>query len=638
LNGDWLERAGLRGELREHEPMARHVSWRAGGPVRLAYFPADLEDLRLFLSRLRRDEKLLFVGLGSNLLVRDAGFDGTVVFTHGALKALRLEGDGLIYAEAGVAAPKLARFAANQHLGGAEFLAGIPGTVGGALAMNAGCYGGETWRVVERVLTVDRAGQLHERAPGDFAIGYRHVGLKGTTDEWFAAAWLRLPAGQGAASRDRIRELLEKRIASQPLQLPNAGSVFRNPDGDHAARLIEAAGLKGLASGDARVSEQHANFIVNPQGSASAKDIENLIDEVQRRVRAHFGVELVREVRIVGERAGSQESGVRSQESGQAGDNAAAQAAPHSLPLAPDAFGRVAVLLGGMSAEREISLLSGNAVLAALKASGVDAHAFDPAERSPCRLAEDGFERVFIALHGRGGEDGTVQGVFETLGLPYTGSGVMASALAMDKWRTKMVWAAAGLPTPPWRMLRADDDWDAVAAELGLPIFVKPAREGSSVGATKVAAADRLAEAYALAARHDPLVLAERFVAGQELTCAFVGEQALPLVRIVAPDGNYDYQNKYFSDQTRYFCPSGLPEQIERHIQELVMRAAALLGCRGWGRADLILTDDGTPFLLEMNTSPGMTGHSLVPMAARAAGIGFEDLVLRILREARCDE
>ncbi len=625
MNGDWLERAGLRGELREHEPMARHVSWRAGGPVRLAYFPADLEDLRLFLSRLRRDEKLLFVGLGSNLLVRDAGFDGTVVFTHGALKALRVEPGGLIYAEAGVAAPKLARFAANQHLGGAEFLAGIPGTVGGALAMNAGCYGGQTWDLVERVLTVDRSGLLHERAPEDFAIGYRHVGLKGTTDEWFAAAWLRLPPGQGAQSRDRIRELLEKRIASQPLQLPNAGSVFRNPDGDHAARLIEAAGLKGLASGGARVSEQHANFIVNPQGAASAQDIENLIDEVQRRVREQFGVELVREVRIVGERAGSQVSGVGSQESGQAGD-------------APDSLGRVAVLLGGMSAEREISLLSGNAVLAALKAAGVDAHAFDPAERSPCRLAEEGFERVFIALHGRGGEDGTVQGVLETLGLPYTGSGVMASALAMDKWRTKMVWAAAGLPTPPWRMLRADDDWNAVAAELGLPIFVKPAREGSSVGATKVAAADQLAEAYALAARHDPLVLAERFVAGQELTCAFVGEQALPLVRIVAPDGNYDYQNKYFSDQTRYFCPSGLPEDAERRIQELVMRAAALLGCRGWGRADLILTDDGTPFLLEMNTSPGMTGHSLVPMAARAAGIGFEDLVLRILREARCDE
>lgn len=305
MTGNWVERAGLRGELREHEPMARHVSWRAGGPARVAYFPADLEDLRLFLSRLRRDERLLFVGLGSNLLVRDAGFDGTVVFTHGALRGLHIDGDGLIYAEAGVAAPKLARFAANQHRAGAEFLAGVPGTVGGALAMNAGCYGGQTWDIVDRVLTLDRSGQLHERTPEGFSIGYRHVGLKDATDEWFAAAWLRLPPGGGASSRERIRELLEKRIASQPLQLPNAGSVFRNPEGDHAARLIEAAGLKGLARGAARVSEQHANFIVNPHGMASAADIEDLIEEVHRRVRERFGVELVREVRIVGEGRGA---------------------------------------------------------------------------------------------------------------------------------------------------------------------------------------------------------------------------------------------------------------------------------------------------------------------------------------------
>jgi D-alanine-D-alanine ligase len=334
----------------------------------------------------------------------------------------------------------------------------------------------------------------------------------------------------------------------------------------------------------------------------------------------------------------NQEPGVRAEATGAGRETVVAQTAPGSSPLAVRTLGKVAVLMGGMSAEREISLMSGKAVLDALRAAGVDAHAFDPAERSPCRLAEEGFDRVFIALHGRGGEDGTLQGVLETLGIPYTGSGVMASALAMDKWRTKMVWAAAGLPTPSYRMLRAGDDWGAVAAELGLPIFVKPAREGSSVGTTKVTAAEQLGDAYAAAARHDPLVLAEQFVAGQELTCAFVAEQALPLVRIVAPEGNYDYQHKYFSDQTRYFCPSGLPEDVERRMQELVMRAAALLGCRGWGRADLILRENGAPFLLEMNTSPGMTGHSLVPMAARAAGIGFEELVLRILREARCDE
>ena len=291
----------LRGELRFNEPMARHVTWRAGGAAARAYVPADLDDLAAFLRATRLDEPLLLVGLGSNLLVRDGGFDGTVVFLHAVLGQLTFA-DGLVYAEAGVAGPKVARFAANHGLAGAEFLAGIPGTVGGALAMNAGCYGGETWGIVDRVLMLDRRGNLHERRAGDFEIGYRHVGLRAASDEVFAAAWLRLPAGEGAASRGRIRELLEKRIASQPLQLPNAGSVFHNPPDDHAARLIEAAGLKGMAIGGAQVSEKHANFIVNQERRATAADIEMLIERVQAVVREKFGVELLREVRIVGEK------------------------------------------------------------------------------------------------------------------------------------------------------------------------------------------------------------------------------------------------------------------------------------------------------------------------------------------------
>lgn len=293
----------LRGELRVDEPMAGHVSWRAGGPVARAYFPADLADLAEFLRRLRPDEPLLAVGLGSNLLVRDGGFDGTVVFTHGVLNTIRQEADGSIYVEAGVASPKVARFAANLNLVGAEFLAGIPGTFGGALTMNAGCYGGETWQLVERVLTLDRRGEQIERRPDEFAVGYRHVGLKHVTDEIFAGAWLRLTSGDAAVARARIAELLEKRRASQPLDLPNAGSVFRNPPGDHAARLIEAAGLKGASEGGARVSEKHANFVVNPGGEASATAIESLIGRIQVEVRHRFGVELVREVRIVGDKA-----------------------------------------------------------------------------------------------------------------------------------------------------------------------------------------------------------------------------------------------------------------------------------------------------------------------------------------------
>ncbi len=298
-------------------------------------------------------------------------------------------------------------------------------------------------------------------------------------------------------------------------------------------------------------------------------------------------------------------------------------------------LGKVAVLFGGSSAERDVSLMSGRAVLDALRGEGVDAHPFDPAERDLHALKEEGFDRAFVILHGRGGEDGTVQGALELMGIPYTGSGVMASALSMDKWRTKMVWQSAGLPTPRYAILEADSDWDAVVAELGLPIFVKPAHEGSSMGATKVTAADQLQAAWALAAKYDSLVLAEEFVEGQELTGPFLGDTALPLVRIVAPDGNYDYQHKYFTDDTQYFCPAGLPDALEQQMRDLVLQSARVLGCRGWGRADLILRPDGSFTLLEMNTAPGMTGHSLVPMSARAAGLEFGPLCLRILEEAR---
>ena len=298
-------------------------------------------------------------------------------------------------------------------------------------------------------------------------------------------------------------------------------------------------------------------------------------------------------------------------------------------------FGKVAVLLGGTSAEREVSLMSGNAVLAALQSAGVDAHGFDPAHQDLHVLKEEVYDRAFIALHGRGGEDGTVQGMLELLAIPYTGSGVMASALSMDKWRTKMVWAACGLPTPRYAILAADTDWDAVAADLGLPIFVKPVREGSSMGATKVVEASQLAAAWALAARFDDLVLAEEFVSGAELTAPFLGDRVLPLIRIEAPGGNYDYRHKYFTDDTRYLCPSGLPADQERALQALVMKSAQVLGCRGWGRADLMLGADGQPYLLEMNTSPGMTGHSLVPMSAKVAGLDFTALCLAILEGAR---
>ena len=295
----------LRGTLRLGEPMAKHVSWRTGGRAVRAYVPADIADLAEFLKSLPAGEPVCMVGLGSNLLVRDGGYRGTVVLTHSTHGAIRMDGD-CVYAEAGVASPKVGRFAANQARQGAEFLAGIPGTVGGALAMNAGCYGAETWDVVARALTIDRRGELRERLPAEFDLGYRHCAVRGGrlgVDVWFAAAWFRFRAGDRNQARERITALLARRIESQPLDLPNAGSVFRNPPGDHAARLIEACGLKGYAIGGARISEKHANFIVNPRGRARAADIEALIEHARRAVKDRFGIELHPEVRIVGEAA-----------------------------------------------------------------------------------------------------------------------------------------------------------------------------------------------------------------------------------------------------------------------------------------------------------------------------------------------
>jgi D-alanine-D-alanine ligase len=302
-------------------------------------------------------------------------------------------------------------------------------------------------------------------------------------------------------------------------------------------------------------------------------------------------------------------------------------------------FGKVAVLFGGASAEREVSLMSGTGVLKALLSRGVDAHAFDPAQRDLGELKREGFARCFIALHGRFGEDGTVQGALELLGIPYTGSGVMASSLAMDKVMTKRVWLSEGLPTPAWRDVASAEQTLQAFAALGSPMIVKPAREGSTIGLTKVTAASQCAAAYALAAQHDPSVLCEQFISGDEVTCPVLGSgasaNALPVIRVVAPGGSYDYQAKYFGNETKYIVPCDLPKGEEVAIQELVVRAFRTLSCKGWARADVMIdAASRKPYLLEINTSPGMTGHSLVPMSASAAGMGYEDLCLHILSTA----
>jgi D-alanine-D-alanine ligase len=303
-------------------------------------------------------------------------------------------------------------------------------------------------------------------------------------------------------------------------------------------------------------------------------------------------------------------------------------------------FGKVAVLMGGASAEREVSLMSGGGVLEALRSRGVDAHPFDPAERPMDDLRRDGFARAFIALHGRFGEDGTVQGALELLGVPYTGSGVMASAIAMDKVYTKRIWMTHGLPTPGFALARGAADVRDAARRFGLPLAVKPSREGSTIGFTKLTTEAGCADAYALARRHDDDVLCEQFIEGRELTVALLGcgtdARALPVIEIIAPGGNYDYQHKYFGDETRYDCPADLPAALAERMRQLALDAFHAIGCEGWARADIMLRRaDDEPFLLEINTSPGMTGHSLVPMAARAEGLSYADLCLRILSDAR---
>jgi D-alanine-D-alanine ligase len=305
-------------------------------------------------------------------------------------------------------------------------------------------------------------------------------------------------------------------------------------------------------------------------------------------------------------------------------------------------FGKVAVLFGGSSSEREVSLMSGKGVLEALTSRGIDAHAFDPAQRDLADLKKEGFARCFIALHGRHGEDGTVQGALELLGIPYTGSGVMASSVAIDKIMTKRIWRFEALPTPDWRMVRGGAETAQALKELGSPMIVKPAREGSTIGLAKVSEANQCDAAYALAARHDDLVLCEQFIAGDEVTCPVLGTgsaaRALPVIRIVAPNGNYDYHNKYFGEETKYMVPCGLPAGEEEAIQALVLKAYQSLGCRGWARADVMIdAKTRKPYLLEINTSPGMTSHSLVPMSARAAGISYEQLCEDVLASATLD-
>jgi D-alanine-D-alanine ligase len=595
----------MKGRLLNNEKLAKYTSWRVGGPADRLYIPFDRQDLCEFIAALPDSEPVFWMGLGSNLLVRDGGIRGTVINTKGRLKEMKLAEDGSVYVEVGVPCALVARFCAEQALIGAEFLAGIPGTMGGALKMNAGAFGGETWGIVKQVEMIDGAGKLSLRYPSDFKVSYRSV--KGFDKEWFLSCCLQLQQGDAAASQQTIKGLLENRAKTQPTNQPSCGSVFKNPDGDYAARLIEQTGLKGYAIGGACVSEKHANFIVNT-GNASAADIEDLIHTIQKKVKEHQGVELQTEVCMVGEVEDRQ-----------------------FVASKPEKFGRVAVLMGGSAAERTVSLRSGAAVYEALKRKGVDAVAIDVTGSPIDALTGIKVDRVFNIIHGRGGEDGVLQGVLQVMGIPYTGSGVMASALTMDKLRTKLCWQGYGLVTPLWCLLQDENDLDACIEKLGFPVIVKPAQEGSSIGMSKANSRDELLKALQVALEYRCDVYAESWVTGKEYTVAVLNDEALPVIRLETPNVFYDYEAKYNATTTQYHCPAGLTQEQEVFLRNLAVTASKVVGVKGWARVDVFIDDSGQYQLIEINTVPGMTDHSLVPMAAKQAGIDFDELVWRVL-------
>jgi D-alanine-D-alanine ligase len=596
----------MKGRLLSNEKLAKYTSWRVGGPADRLYIPFDRQDLCEFIAALPDSEPVFWMGLGSNLLVRDGGIRGTVINTKGRLKEMKLAEDGSIYVEAGVPCAHVARFCAEQGLIGAEFLAGIPGTMGGALKMNAGAFGGEIWGIVKQVEMIDGAGKISLRYPSDFKVSYRSV--KSFDNEWFLSCRLQLQPGDTAASQQKIKGLLEKRAKTQPTNQPSCGSVFKNPEGDYAARLIEQTGLKGVAVGGACVSEKHANFIVNT-GNATAADIEDLIHTIQKKVKEHQGVELQTEVCMVGE----------------------SDVETRFIASKPEKFGCVAVLMGGSAAERAVSLRSGAAVYEALKRKGVDAVAIDVTGSPIDALSGIKVDRVFNIIHGRGGEDGVLQGVLQVMGIPYTGSGVMASALTMDKLRTKLCWQGYGLATPLWCLLQDENDLDACIEKLGFPVIVKPAQEGSSIGMSKASSRDELLKALQVALAYRCDVYAESWVTGKEYTVAVLNDEALPVIRLETPNAFYDYEAKYNATTTQYHCPSGLNQEQELFVRNLAVTASKVVGVKGWARVDVFIDDSGQYQLIEINTVPGMTDHSLVPMAAKQAGIDFDELVWRVL-------
>lgn len=594
---------GVRGPVVHEEPLSRHTSLKIGGPAEYFVEPEDLEDLKTVLWECRaRGLRVRVIGAGSNVLAADEGVRGVVVHLGAPyFRQISFDG-GRVTARAGVMNTLFIQACAEKGLGGFEFLSGIPGNVGGAVAMNAGSHGEAVSDCFEEALLLGLDGRVRRAKKAELGFGYRSSGVSG---EIVVEAVFSFPAASPQAVQKKLDDYRDHRQKTQDLRHASAGCLFKNPEsaGCSSGALIDRAGLKGFRVGGAQVSEKHANFMINA-GGATAADARGLIAGVREKVRETHGVELETEVRYFSD-----------------------DDADLNGPAGGGARGRVAVLAGGPSCEREISLISGKAVQEALKKQGYDAFLVDPMGDFVPALKERGVSMAFNAVHGTFGEDGRLQRILDEAGIPYTGEGPGPSEIAFDKSRAQEVFRKAGVPVPASQVLRGPYE-KLEAAKY--PVVVKPASSGSSVGVSIVKRPEDLHGAVKEAFRYSETVLLEEYVSGRELTVGILGGRALPVVEVIPGDKFYDYTAKYKSSETRYEFPARLTAEETRAVQEAALAAYRAAGCEVMGRVDVIFAD-GKPYVLEINTIPGLTGKSLLPKAAAASGIEFGELCVKIM-------
>ena len=608
----------IRGEVQFSAPLHRLTSLQVGGPADVLVSPADVDDLCLLVRQARLAKIPFLVMGGTNVLVRDGGIRGIVIqLSH--LKGIHEEPDNRLYAEAGVRMPLLLQYAISHSLSGLEWAAGIPGTVGGGVVMNAGTNLGEMKDVLTAIRMVTLTGKLMTRTATRLTFAYRRSNIpKGV----IVGAWIQLAQSTKRTIESVTKQYLRRRKETQPLALPNAGSIFKNPPGLSAGVLIEQAGLKGVHIGDAQISTQHGNFIINT-GEARSIDMIRLIQRVRRTVLAHRGIALQLELKIVGEgrqeKTGAEQSATISDLEKEASSVVTKRTMASEKPI-------VGVLMGGQSAERDISLKTGAAICQALSHLAYRVVPIDVNPSLPRQLRGKKIDVAFLALHGPGGEDGTVQGLLEVMGIPYTGSGVQASAVAMDKELTKILLKANGVVVPKGGVLHGTFSQQNPPFGLKWPVVVKPAAQGSTIGISIVRQPSSWRSALRRARLFGNAIVVESYIPGKEIAVAVVNGKALAPVEIVAPGGFYDFAAKYQKAETQYHCPAPLTPALTTLVKELARKVYAVVGCAGAARVDFRINRRHQPYVLEINTIPGMTERSLLPMAAAQAGLSYEAL------------